>query len=169
MLQAAAPKGWLIARNRAGAYDSGIDVVTYNGHPSAFLKSNQPRVQGFGTLMQSFRPDHYLGKRVRFRALVKTEGAKEWAGLWMRVDKGTQTAAFDNMQDRSITRFTNWQKYEVVLDVPQDATSISFGVLLSGSGEVWFNSAKFEAVGPTVLPNEWRCHPETRRANQFGS
>jgi len=110
--------------------------------------------------MQNVRADHYLGKRVRFSAFVKTERAQEWAGLWMRVDKGTQTAAFDNMHDRPITASTNWQKYDVVLDVPEDATGISFGVLLSGSGEVakfrsfevWLNGAKFETVGPTVLP-----------------
>ena len=86
--------------------------------------------------MQNVQADHYLGKRVRFSAFVKTERAQEWAGLWMRVDKGTQTAAFDNMHDRPITASTNWQKYDVVLDVPEDATGISFGVLLSGSGEV---------------------------------
>ena len=126
-------------------------MAAYNGHPSAYLKAKSPVVQGFGTLMQNFRADHYLGKRVRFSAFVKTEGAQDWAGLWMRVDKGSKQVAFDNMQNRPIKGTTNWQKYDVVLNVPQDATGIFFGVLLSGSGTAWLNDAKFEAVGPTVL------------------
>jgi hypothetical protein len=58
--------------------------------------------------------------------------------------------AFDNMQDRAITGTTGWQRYNVVLDVPKDATGISFGILLNGTGEVWLNSTKFEVVGPEI-------------------
>jgi hypothetical protein len=151
-LQGAAPKGWFVGGSSPTKYESGIDeLAAHDGHPSAYLKAQNPVVQGFGTLMQNFRADHYLGKRVRFSAFVKTEGAQNWAGLWMRVDKGSKQVAFDNMQNRPINGTTNWQKYDVVLDVPQDATGIFFGVMLIGSGTVWLNDARFEAVGPTVL------------------
>jgi hypothetical protein len=154
-LKAAAPKGWFIAGNKPAEYESGIDALAaYNGHPSAYLRAKTPIVQGFGTLMQDFRADHYLGKRVRFSAFVKTEGAQDWAGLWMRIDSGVKTVAFDNMHDRPVKGTTNWQKYDVVLDVAQDATGVSFGVLLSGSGVVWLNNAKFDVVGPTVLATD---------------
>jgi hypothetical protein len=133
---AAAPKGWYVAGNRPTVYESGVDdLATHNGHPGAYLKSTLPAVQGFSTLMQNFRADRYLGKKVRFSAFVRTEGAEDWAGLWMRVDSGTKTAAFDNMHDRPITGTTEWRKCEVVLEVPQDATGISLGVLLSGPGK----------------------------------
>ncbi len=151
-LQAAAPKGWFVAGSKPTEYESGVDTQTaYSGHPSAYLKAKVPSVDGFGTLMQDFRADHYLGKRVRFSAFVKTEHAQDWAGLWMRVDKESKQLAFDNMQDRSIKGTTDWKRYDVVLDVPQDATGIFFGVLLSGSGTVWLSHAKFEIVGPNVL------------------
>ena len=151
-LQAAAPKGWFVAGNKPTEYESGIDTVAaYNGHPSAYLKAKVSSVEGFGTLMQDFRADHYLGKRVRFSAFVKTERAQDWAGLWMRVDKESKQLAFDNMQDRSIKGTTDWKQYDVVLDVPQNATGIFFGVLLSGAGKVWLSEAKFEIVGPNVL------------------
>jgi hypothetical protein len=151
-LHAAAPKGWFVAGSKPAEYESGIDqLATYNGHPSVYLRATKPIVEGFGTLMQDFRADHYLGKRVRFSAWVKTDSAQDWAGLWMRVDKGTQQVAFDNMQNRPIKGTASWQKYDVVLDVPQDATGIFFGVLLSGSGTVWLSDTKFEVVGPTVL------------------
>jgi len=83
---------------------------------------------------------------------VKTADA-QWAGLWMRVDKGPNMVAFDNTQNRSIKGTRGWQKYAVVLDVPQDATGIFFGVLLTGSGgEIWIRDAKIEVVGPEALP-----------------
>ena len=151
-LQAAAPKGWFVAGSKPTEYESGIDTLaTFNGHPSAYLKAKVPSVEGFGTLMQDFRADHYVGKRVRFSAFVKTERAQDWAGLWMRIDSGSQQLAFDNMQDRPIKGTTEWKKYDVVLDVPQNATGIFFGVLLSGTGTVWLSDAKFEIVGPDVL------------------
>jgi len=58
--------------------------------------------------------------------------------------------AIDNMQDRPIKGTTGWQRYEVVLDVPQDSTGISFGILLDGAGEVWLSSTKFDVVGADV-------------------
>jgi hypothetical protein len=45
----------------------------------------------------------------------------------MRVDKESKHVAFDNMHDRPITGSSDWKKYDVVLDVPQDSTGISFG------------------------------------------
>jgi len=160
-LQAQAPKGWYVAGSKPADYETGIDASgAYNGHPSAFLKAKKPVVEGFGTLMQDFSAGHYAGKRVRFSAFLKTEGALDWAGLWMRVDKGSEQVAFDNMQNRSIKGTTNWQRYEVVLDVPQDATGIFFGVLLGGSGEVWLNDAKFETVDKTVPTTGRAQRPE---------
>lgn len=150
-LEAAVPTGWYVAGSRPTEYESGVDSqAVYNGHPSAYLKSKQPAVEGFGTLLQDIRADHYLGKRVRLSAFVRTEGVQDWAGLWMRVDKDSRQVAFDNMQDRPIKGTTTWKNYEVVLDVPQDATGIFFGVLLSRSGTVWLNSVKFETVSSDI-------------------
>jgi hypothetical protein len=52
------------------------------------------------------------------------------------------------MQDRSIKGTTEWKKYDVVPDVPQNASGIFFGVLLSGTGTVRLSDARFEIVGP---------------------
>ncbi len=158
-LMAAAPPGWHISGSNRTDYESGVDpAASNNGHPSAYLRSKQPFVEGFGTLMQGIRADHYLGKRVRLSALVRTEETQGSAGLWMRVDKGNTPLAFDNMQDRPIKGTTGWKEYEVVLEVPQDATGIFFGVLLGQSGTVWINTVKFETVSGEV-PTTGRWTP----------
>lgn len=83
---------------------------------------------------------------------MKAEGVKQWAGLWMRVDKvtGATPLAFDNMQNRPIQGTADWKSYDVVLDVPQDAAGIFLGVLLTGPGKIWLNGVKFEVVGLDV-------------------
>jgi beta-lactamase regulating signal transducer with metallopeptidase domain len=146
-----APSGWLLAGDKPANYQTGIDkAVIENGQPSAYLRSAVPVTGGFGTLMQSINAADYAGKRVRIRAWVKSQDVAEWAGVWMRVDKDKTMAAFDNMQNRAIKGTQPWTAYDVVLDVPADATGISFGVLLAGAGEVWINDVSFEVVGKDV-------------------
>ncbi len=157
VLTAATPPGWHIAGSNRTEYESDVDpMAAYNGHPSAYLRSRGPFVDGFGTLMQDIRADHYLGKRVRLSAFVRTEEVQGSAGLWMRVDRGPKPVEFDNMQDRPIKGTTPWTKYDVVLDVPPDATGIFFGILLGQSGTVWINSVEFEVVSTAVpVTGKW--------------
>ena|ERR1700674_2457959 len=154
------PRGWHLAGTKPAEYEVGVDTgQAYQGHASAFLRSKRPSVDGFGTLMQSITAEQYHGNEVRLSGLVKSEEVTRWAGLWMRVDKGTDQLALDNMQNRPIKGTTGWQRYYVVLDVPKDATRIAFGILLDGPGEVWLNSTKFEIVGldvPATSPSERR-------------
>lgn len=92
------PRGWLLTGSKPDEYETGIDTgENYQGHNSAFLKSRQMRVDGFGTLMQSVSAEQYKGKKVRLSALVKSEEVIGWSGLWMRIDKGAEPIAFDNM------------------------------------------------------------------------
>jgi hypothetical protein len=38
----------------------------------------------------------------------------------------------------------------VVIDVPQDARTLSMGLILVGSGQVWASDLKFEVVDPAT-------------------
>jgi hypothetical protein len=48
-----------------------------------FIRYTGGDASSFGTLMQQISAKNYAGKRVRFRALVKTRDVSNWAGLWM--------------------------------------------------------------------------------------
>jgi hypothetical protein len=151
VVDANVPRGWFLAGTKPAEYEAGVDTdQVYQGHPSAFLKSKTLSVDGFGTLMQSVGAEQYKGKKVRLSGLVKSQEVVSWAGLWMRVDQGKDMVAFDNMQDRPIKGTAGWQRYDVVLDVPQVSTGISFGILLDGAGKVWLNSTKLDVVGVDV-------------------
>jgi len=151
VVRAEMPHGWFLAGSKPSEFEAGVDPgQAYQGHRSAYLKSQQLSVDGFGTLMQQFKAEQYLSERVRLSGLVKSQEVAEWAGLWVRVDKGKEMVAFDNMQDRAIKGTTDWRRYEVVLEVPKDATGIALGILLTGTGEVWLNGARFDVVGADV-------------------
>lgn len=164
-LDAGPPNGWFMAGSKPSDYDTGNDPeATYMGHPSVRMKSLKPAIEGFGTMMQSISANQYQGKRIRFSANVRSLEIDEsagWAGLWVRVDKGTSSVAFDNMQKREIKGTSPWRKYEVVLDVPRDATGIAFGILLHGTGTVWINGGKFEVVDSSVPVTDLKLNKST--------
>ena len=142
------PPGWLLTGSQPQNYRTGSDA---NG--TAFLQSKpDAKVSGFGTLMQTVKADAYAGKRVRFSAMVRSEDVNGWAGLWMRIDQGNKALAFDNMETRPIKGTNGWKKYEVVLNVPINATGISFGALVASNGEVWLSDVSFAVVNSDVWP-----------------
>jgi len=151
-----APSGWILAGSTPTNYRTGVDAANMHGSSRSAYLISISEGHGFGTLMQTISAANYAGKRLRLRGSVRSQDAADWAGLWMRVDKGQQSVAFDNMQNRAVKGTQPWGMHEVVLDVPADATSISFGILLTGSGEVWLSDLSLEEVGmdtPTTAMN----------------
>jgi hypothetical protein len=148
---AAVPQGWIHAGNDPKSYETATDAaVTHGGKKSGRLASiAEPK--GFGTLMQEFAADDYRGKRLRLSAWIKVSDVKDWAGLWMRVDGPVnKSLAFDNMQKRAIKGTKDWARYEIVLDVPNEADGIFYGVLIEGAGKAWLSDPQFETVDRSV-------------------
>ncbi len=143
--------GWHMAGSHPSQYEHAIaDETTYEGQPAAELRSVS-RTDGFGTLMQTFSAEHFSEQRVRFSGALKCEGVEDRVGLWMRVDgPGGGMLAFDNMAGRPVAGTTDWDHYEVVLDVPDEARAIALGVLLVGEGEAWMSDFNVEIVGREV-------------------
>ena len=68
----------------------------------------------------------------------------------MRVDKGDDAVAFDNMQNRAVKGNSEWKSYQVVLNVQEDATRIAIGILLHATGTVWINGVTVDVVDRNV-------------------
>ena len=110
----------------------------------------------FGNLMQAFDATAIRGHRVRFRAAVRIEGTESAtrAQLWMRVDRSeNRIGFFDNMGDRPI-RLGEWQYYEIVGDVEEDAATVNIGMILLGSGKAWLDDVSFADLGKTIVLSE---------------
>lgn len=147
------PTGWFAAGSQPKSYEMGIAAGSgQSGKNAATIKSIETGVTGFGTLMQNSSPGKFLGKRVRMTGYLKSQDVTGWAGFWLRVDKAgaSRPLAFDNMQERAVKGTTDWKKYELVLDVPADATNLAYGALLDQTGQIWFDNIRFEVVDATV-------------------
>ena len=147
------PAGWFAAGSKPKSYEMGIDKgAGQDGKNAATIKSIEKMIKGFGTLMQQKKPDNYLGKRIKMTGFMKSENVANWAGLWFRVDQtgSQQSLSFDNMGDRPIKGNTSWTKYEIVLDIPENASQIAYGALLDGTGQIWFDNIAIEIVNDSV-------------------
>ena len=148
---AEAPVGWFMAGSAPKDYEASIDKTTAATGKSSALIVAKPNAKGFGTLMQNLAPDSFRGSRWRLTGYMRTEDAVR-AQMWMRVDGADQqkALAFDNMDWRPVRGTTPWQRYEIVLDVPQESIGIAYGFFLMQGGKVWGDGFKFEKVDNSV-------------------
>jgi hypothetical protein len=144
------PKPWFLAGSHPRDYVAGVDGSP--GSRGLFLASRHNRPQGFGTIMQTMSALKHRGSRLRLKAAVRSEHVDAWAGVWMRVDgKSRRVLSFDNMQDRPISGTRDWYDVDIMLNVPPESESISFGILLQGTGTVWLDNVRFDdAAGELV-------------------
>jgi hypothetical protein len=154
--------GWTSPAMNPEAYTTRVvDDEHHAGRSSALVECAGDRCEGPATLMQTVSADAYRGRRVRLAGYLKTRDVEGWAGLWMRVDGARRLSlAFDNMSRRSVSGTTPWTRYEVVLDVPEEAVRIAFGVLLAGPGRVFADELSLGAVGPEVASTDLGYPPE---------
>jgi hypothetical protein len=165
-----APAGWSKNGSKPGSYVVGVDRnQTMGGMPSAYVKSIESSVDGFGGMMQMSSAEDLVGKRVRLSGWVKTEDANDGGGhLWLRVDgqQSGQMLQFDNMGNRPVKGTTDWQQYSVVLDVPPESAALAYGFFVQGTGKMWVSGTKIDQVGPEVsstnmVTNQARGLPKT--------
>ena len=148
------PSGWFKGGRPAENYEIGTDAgTTRAGKASVFVRARIPGPGGFGTIMQVHRADEFRGKRVRLRGYIKAANVEDWAGFWLRVDPADlngRPLAFENMADRPVRGSRDWGPHHIVLDVPDDAALLHYGLLLSGDGTVWASDVQVEVVARTV-------------------
>jgi len=155
-------KGWFLSGSHPFHYEMGIDRETvHQGSASGYLKSKTVQdAAEFATMMQQFKADKYRGQRIRLSCFIRTHDVQHFSGLWMRVDNAAgDILQFDNMSNRPIVGTNAWNHYAVVLDIPEDSATISFGVLLSGAGQVWLDQCAFEQVNESVETTSLESRP----------
>ncbi len=98
----------------------------------------------------------YRGQRIRFSGYVKTRDVAAWSGLWLSIfGPGGGVIFNSNVQqglehNLRVVGTQDWQRYEVIVDVPQESSRINFGVGLMGAGQIWLDDVEFAVVGGDV-------------------
>ncbi len=163
------PAGWLQTGEAKSTCQGSVAAAI--GAPSAkvFNIDCSAGTRGFWTLMQQVAGTDYAGKRVRLSAMVHGEKVAGWGGVWMRSDNGERLGtAFDNMNDRPLKGDFGWQEAAVVLDIPVDTRSLSFGMLIEGTGRLQATRFKLEEV-PESTPTTAKLGAQSlpRQANNL--
>ncbi|WP_193065559.1 hypothetical protein [Oceanobacillus oncorhynchi] len=66
----------------------------------------------------------------------------------------------DNMSNRPVKGSTDWNHYSIVLDVPNNSTTILFGIILSGKGTIWANQFFLEEVDENIPTTNMQLQDE---------
>lgn len=169
------PAAWHITGDRAADYEAGIlPAITYGEDRVAQLRLRAAVTEpaGFGALVQTIAAPRYLGRRVRYSAVMRTREVTDWAGLWLRVDGPNGMLVLDNMQDRALRGTTGWAEAAIVLDVAEEARQLLFGALLSGAGAVDLARLRFEEASqdtPVTVTVTFVPLPDEPQSLDFGS
>jgi RNA polymerase sigma factor (sigma-70 family) len=119
---------------------------------------------------EGFMADDYHGKRLRMVAYARAEEVKQ--GVFnlhingpasVREGMERKTMYMTSNQHEPIEGTNDWRRYELVIDVPEDATSIQCGFNLTGSGKIWLDGFQFEAVDASVPLTGTRIVPPPRQ------
>ena len=150
-----------------GSNPSGY-VMTADGSPmtaagaTLSLRSTISTAGRFGSMGAAMRADTLAGRRVRISADIETREVSMSASVWLRADSSGKMLALDNGIDQGIKGTTTSPRHmDVTLFVPSSATTLVFGLLLSGAGEATARNVRIVAR-PVVVANA-PLAPEAQR------
>jgi hypothetical protein len=142
------PEGWIKSGDQPQDYSAGEERdFGYKSSSCAFLTSKDYKPLGYATLQQTIQADNYKNQRVEFSGFVQTQFVAYWSGLFMKVeDNYGRVLVYDDMSNRPIVGTSDWTKYSIVLDIPENASKIVYGAVLSGKGEIFFDGLNLTVV-----------------------
>jgi hypothetical protein len=153
----ARPAGWSVEGEDSDLFGVYRDrLVVHGGQAAVSILSCVAQDNQRLTLQQAVDAGDFAGRRVAFRAFMRTNRVRGSARLWMRADTRTHMAvAFDYMARRRVRGTSDWQEYAIVLDLPVDTTKLLYGVILAGPGQIWLDDCSLEEVRGNISVTEW--------------
>lgn len=110
----------------------------------------------FGSLRQFVRAKQYRGKRLVFRSFVRTEpeisGNK--ACLFIAAYRSNRERIFYENNDYAVIRTSQWKVCEISAEIPLDAETIDFGLILEGDGRAFWDDIELAVLDPAQLGDE---------------
>ena len=144
------PGWWFVQHAGETSFEFAIDDrVAKDGKRS--LRIRRTGKQPFGLVLQKIKADRFRGKRVRLTAFLRLENVEAYGHGALREISGATLmlrsgGALDDMRDRPLRGTKPWTEVSVEISVPATATVVDFGATLSGSGTLWVDAVKLEAV-----------------------
>lgn len=151
------PAAWLLDGGNADRYRLRLDdEIRRSGRSSLRLEARgNRRDREWAVAVQMLDASTFRGASVRLSGWLRTEDAGS-GHLWMRIDGildgEAALIAVDNMEDRYLEGTEDWTSREIVLEVPPEAVTILFGVMITGDGTVWADDLAIDEAPPGADP-----------------
>jgi len=105
------------------------------------------------------------GKHVRVSFWLKTKDVRGWASAFVIIlGLDGRHLQYDDMSNRPIRGTTDWQRCDIVTDLPDETCIIYFGPDLYGPGELWGDDFQIN-LAPADVPStddrDWRITGES--------
>jgi hypothetical protein len=140
------PAGWGKSGNRPTEYAATVDHAVYrSGRSSGQLRSLVATASGTGVLAQGIRADSLRGARIRVAAWLRARDVHE-VRFFARVDGPGTVLDFGNADGDPLTGTADWKLREIVIDVPNDAIGVTFGIVIAGNGTAWIDDIMVSSV-----------------------
>lgn len=167
------PRAWQVSGSAPEKYEIGLWKIGGREGSKAcgMIRSSKKTYEPdeYASMIQKVSSQQYLGKRIKLTGYMKSRAVTAWAGFFLRADtdEDKKPLTFDNMHDRPIKGTTDWKAYTIELDVPNNSSKITFGALLHGDGQIWFDDVSIEIIGnSTIQANYVMCDTSLRRTPQ---
>jgi hypothetical protein len=127
---------WVLPVQFIGRYNLDSTVDPTRDRSVAELRRTAPGTDGGAGIGASASTTRWKGKRVTFEADLKVVGSGR-AGLYLQVaTAGSPAPTTVQTTDAELLTAGGWHHRSLQLDVPEDATLITYGVALEGGGSV---------------------------------
>ncbi|HXT91177.1 MAG TPA: hypothetical protein VN714_18145 [Trebonia sp.] len=131
---------------------AGQDYSCAAGDQSAALAATVPEPAGSAVLAQAINADDYRGRTVTFRGQLRTTGLAGQAGLHLTVSGPPAGPLGAPLLDHDSSLIalgsSDWTWHEVTTPVPGEATTIRFGISLTGHGRIELRGAELTPAPP---------------------
>jgi hypothetical protein len=118
----------------------------------AILRAKVANPRGFRAIGKGVDAIPYRATKARLTAVLKADDVRGTGQLWLRADGADkQMLVLDNMCERALRGTVDWARYEIVLEVPKEATRLAMGALLFGAGRLEVAEMALEVADPSAL------------------
>ena len=140
--------GWTLEGHAKQAYAAEVDTeVVRDGRATIRLHPTAETGGEYATFMTSLDATPFRGRRAHGIVWIRTQGVTARGDVWMRAQAADSPPDGPGMA-MSIVRLApnaDFTRYELYVDVPDDAVRLQLGLGLGGPGMLWMDSVRIEA------------------------
>ena len=149
--QSGLPEQWILGGHRDSNYVFTLDATQkFKGKYSLRVeapKTVSPDIYG---IFVWHSPLNYPGEKMTLKAQIKTEDVKGQVSLIIMTKKTDGKEIYSGEKGIKLKNAGNWHEYITEATYPDDLDEIYIGLLLKGSGKVWFDDIQLLIDGKDI-------------------